>query len=164
MRIAIYSGSFDIVTEGHLWMIKEGARLFDRLIVGIGTNPNKQTVFDFATRKQLLESICADLPDNILIEEFANLALVQFAHDKNASYILRGIRSISDFDYERMLKNVNTDLDSSIETVFLMPPRHLAEVSSSMVRGMLQINGWEHIIQRYVPELMREVLIDRFSQ
>lgn len=163
MRIAIYSGSFDIVTEGHLWMIKEGIRLFDKLIVGIGTNPSKQTLFDFKTRKQLLESVCMEFADKVVIEDFGNLALVQFARDKNAAYILRGIRSVSDFDYERMLKNVNTDLDESIETVFLIPPRHLAEVSSSMVKGMLQINGWETIIKRYVPEATRDALIVHFS-
>ena len=163
MRIAIYSGSFDIVTEGHLWMIKKGLSLFDQLIVGIGTNPDKQTLFDFKTRKQLLESICQDLSGNLIIEDFGNLALVQFAHDKNAKYILRGIRSMSDFDYERMLKNVNTDLDESIETIFLMPPRHLAEVSSSMVKGMLKIKDWENIVKRYVPEVMRSALIERFS-
>jgi len=163
MRIAIYSGSFDIVTEGHLWMIKKGISLFDQLIVGIGTNPSKQTLFDFKTRKQLLETVCAGLADNLIIEDFGNLALVQFARDKNASYILRGIRSVSDFDYERMLKNVNTDLDESIETVFLMPPKNLSEVSSSMVKGMLQINGWETIVKRYVPDTMRVALIERFS-
>lgn len=163
MRIAIYSGSFDIITEGHLWMIKTGIKLFDKLIVGIGTNPNKQNLFDFKARKQLLETICAELSDNLVIEDFSNLALVQFAHDKNASYILRGIRSVSDFDYERTLKNVNSDLDEKIETVFLMPPRHLSEVSSSMVKGMLKIKGWELIIKRYVPETMRSALIVRFS-
>lgn len=163
MRIAIYSGSFDIVTEGHLWMIKQGIELFDQLIVGIGTNPSKQTLFDFKTRKQLLESVCEGLADNLLIEDFGNLALVQFAHDKNASYILRGIRSVADFDYERMLKNVNTDLDDSIETVFLMPPKNLSDVSSSMVKGMLQVKDWETIVKRYVPDAMREALIARFS-
>lgn len=163
MRIAIYSGSFDIVTEGHLWMIKKGVSLFDQLIVGIGTNPSKQTLFDFKTRKRLLESVCAGLADNLVIEDFGNLALVQFARDKNAQYILRGIRSVSDFDYERMLKNVNTDLDESIETVFLMPPKNLSEVSSSMVKGMLKIRGWEEITKRYVPEAMRIALIERFS-
>lgn len=163
MRIAVYSGSFDIVTEGHLWMIKKGISLFDQLVVGIGTNPSKQTLFDFKTRKQLLETVCEGLADNLIIEDFSNLALVQFARDKNASYILRGIRSVSDFDYERMLKNVNTDLDESIETVFLMPPKNLSEVSSSMVKGMLQINGWEAIVKRYVPDTMRAALIKRFS-
>lgn len=163
MRTAIYSGSFDIVTEGHFWMIKKGVELFDQLIIGIGTNPDKQALFDFKTRKQLLETICAGLSDNIIIEDFSNLALVQFAHDKNAKYILRGIRSISDFDYERMLKNVNADLDDSIETVFLMPPKNLSEVSSSMVKGMLKIQGWETIIKRYVPDAMQLALIQRFS-
>ncbi len=163
MRIAIYSGSFDIVTEGHLWMIKKGISLFDKLIVGIGTNPDKQTLFDFKTRKHLLETVCEGFADNLVIEDFGNLALVQFARDKNAQYILRGIRSVSDFDYERMLKNVNTDLDESIETIFLMPPKNLSEVSSSMVKGMLKINGWETIIKRYVPDAMRVALIKRFS-
>jgi pantetheine-phosphate adenylyltransferase len=163
MRIAIYSGSFDIVTEGHLWMIKQGVSLFDQLIVGIGTNPGKQTLFDFKTRKQLLETTCHGLAQNLIIEDFGNLALVQFARNKNAAYILRGIRSVSDFDYERMLKNVNTDLDESIETIFLMPPKNLSDVSSSMVKGMLKIKGWETIIKRYVPEAMRDALIDRFS-
>jgi pantetheine-phosphate adenylyltransferase len=163
VRIAIYSGSFDIVTEGHLWMIKKGIALFDKLIVGIGTNPDKQTLFDFKTRKRLLESICVGLADNLVIEDFGNLALVQFAHNNNAQYILRGIRSVSDFDYERMLKNVNTDLDESIETLFLMPPKHLSDVSSSMVKGMLKIHDWETIIKRYVPDVMRDALIERFS-
>ena len=163
MRIAVYSGSFDIVTEGHLWMIKKGLALFDRLIVGIGTNPGKQTLFDFKTRKQLLESVCTGLSDNLVIEDFGNLALVQFARDKQAQYILRGIRSVSDFDYERMLKNVNTDLDDSIETIFLMPPKNLSEVSSSMVKGMLKIKGWEQIVKRYVPVAMQDTLIKCFS-
>ncbi|MDP0491986.1 MAG: pantetheine-phosphate adenylyltransferase [Verrucomicrobiota bacterium JB023] len=157
MRTAVYAGSFDPPTNGHLWMIEQGLSLFDRLIVAIGTNPSKTYTFTVEERLSLLKASTPDKPD-LEIAYFDNRYLVDYAKMKDAAYILRGIRSPGDYEYERVMRHINNDLAPTITTVFLMPPRELAQVSSSMVESLIGPQGWEKTVQRYVPEPVFEAL------
>lgn len=160
MRIAVYAGSFDPLTNGHVWMIERGLRLFDRLIVAIGTNPQKTYSFSIEDRLELLK---ASLPksDRMEIAHFDNRYLVDYAAEKDAAYILRGIRTADDYEYERVMRHINADLAPAIDTVFLMPPRDIAELSSSMVKGLIGPDGWEETVRRYVPAPVFDALAHR---
>ena len=126
MSSVIYAGSFDPPTNGHVWMIEEGARLFQTLTVAIGTNPEKDTTFSTEERIHMLKSITAGISaTNVSVEVFDNRYLVDYARSVGANYILRGIRSPADFEYERVMRHINADICPQITTVFLMPPREL---------------------------------------
>jgi len=157
MRTAVYAGSFDPLTHGHLWIIQRGLELFDHLYVAIGTNPSKSYTFSLKQRLKMLES---SLPaaDNLTISSFHNRYLVDYASEVGAQYILRGIRSSSDYDYERVMRHINSDMAPDITTFFLMPPRDIAELSSSMVKGLIGPAGWQQNVKRYVPEAVFDVL------
>ena len=144
MKRGAYAGSFDPPTIGHLWMIQNGAALFDELVVAVGINPEKKYQFPAEERVEMLRESAR----GVRIETF-NETLAAFARSIGAKYLLRGIRSTADSDYERVMRNVNGDLDPEITTVFLMPPRELAEVSSSLVKGLMR---WPDAVRRYVPE------------
>ncbi|MFT5498673.1 MAG: pantetheine-phosphate adenylyltransferase [Kiritimatiellia bacterium] len=150
MRKAVYAGSFDPPTNGHVWMINEGLKLFDDLTVAIGINPGKTYTFTIEERISLLK---ASLPTNehLDVADFENRFLVDYAQDVGAQYILRGIRSENDYEYERVMRNINEDINGNITTVFLMPPRNIAELSSSMVEGLVGPVGWESHVEEYVP-------------
>lgn len=150
-RIAVYAGSFDPLTNGHLWMIAQGAAMFDQLIVAIGDNPDKKYTFSHWERRAMLEEALAGQP-HIRIEEFHNRFLVDFAAENHASIVIRGIRSSQDYEYERVMRHINADMAPGISMVFLMPPRDIAELSSSMVKGLIGPDGWEVQVKRYVPE------------
>ena len=149
-RLGVYAGSFDPLTVGHLWMIEQGVNLFDRLIVAIGINPDKRYTFPLEERLGLLRKSLKQFR-NISVVSFSNRYLIDYAQSVGATHILRGIRSESDYEYERTMRNINGDLDSSICSVFLMPPRGIAEVSSSMVKGLVGPKGWQQVVQKYVP-------------
>lgn len=150
-KIAVYAGSFDPVTNGHLWMIEQGSYLFDKLIVAIGVNVEKKTYFTLNERLDLLKKTVATF-DNVEVTEFTNKYLVRYTDEVKANFILRGIRNGTDFEYEKSMRLINSDMNSTITTVFLMPPREIAEVSSSTVRGLVGTEGWQQVINRYVPK------------
>lgn len=131
-------------------MIEEGARLFDHLTVAIGVNPDKKYTFPMEDRLAMLREATRKFR-NVTIASFSNHYLINYAQIVRATHILRGIRSESDYEFERTMRNVNGDLDAGICTVFLMPPRGIAEVSSSMVRGLIGPVGWRKIVHKYVP-------------
>src|SRR5215470_10578903 len=149
-RLGVYAGSFDPPTIGHLWMIEQGVRLFDRLIVAVGVNPEKRYTFSLEARLEMLRDSTKNLR-NVAVASFCNRYLIHYAQSVGATHILRGIRSESDYEFERTMRNINGDLDSGICTVFLMPPRGIAEVSSSMVKGLIGPVGWRKIVRKYVP-------------
>ncbi|HEX4998430.1 MAG TPA: pantetheine-phosphate adenylyltransferase [Terriglobia bacterium] len=161
-RTGVYAGSFDPITNGHLWMIAEGARLFDRLIVTIGVNPDKKYTFPLDERLAMVRESIASIP-NVSVTSFSNRYLIHYAQSINASHILRGIRSVGDFEFERTMRHINADLDSDIATVFLMPPRDIAEISSSMVKGLIGPEGWKKVVRKYVPAPVYRRLIGRRS-
>jgi len=153
-RTAIYAGSFDPITNGHLWMIAEGAKLFDKLVVLVATNPDKKFLFSTGERldmiREALKSAC--IPGIQVEELYEHYYTVGCAKKFKAQYLLRGIRTVSDFDYERALRLINRDIEEDVQTVFLMPPRDLAEISSSLVKGLVGPVRWEQLISKYVPE------------
>jgi len=151
VKHAVYAGSFDPVTNGHLWMIEEGRKLFDRLTVAIGANPAKTYTFSLKKRIQLLEETIPPAP-SIEVRHFDHRYLVDYATEIGAGYILRGIRSPNDYDYERVMRHINADIRPDVTTVFLIPSRQVAEVSSSMVKGLVGPDGWESQVRRYVPD------------
>jgi pantetheine-phosphate adenylyltransferase len=148
--LAVYAGSFDPLTVGHLWMIEEGRRIFRKLHVAIGINPEKKYHFTLKERVEMLRHSTREFR-NVTVGTFSNLYLVDYAQAIGASHILRGIRSQADYEFERTMRNINGDFEPGITTVFLMPPRNIAEVSSSMVKGLIGPKGWEKIVKRYVP-------------
>jgi pantetheine-phosphate adenylyltransferase len=157
MRIAVYAGSFDPPTNGHLWMIQRGLEMFDRLIVAIGSNPSKSYSYTVEERLEMLRASVPD-SDRLEIDHFNNRYLVDYAKKKNATYILRGIRSPNDYEYERVMRHINADMAPEITTAFLMPPRDVAELSSSMIKSLTGPEGWEETVKRYVPPEVFKVL------
>jgi pantetheine-phosphate adenylyltransferase len=149
--VGVYAGSFDPLTVGHIWMIEQGAKLFDRLIVAIGVNPEKKSRFTLEERLRMLQESTQQFR-TVSSAAFSNRYLIHYAQSVGATHILRGIRSVSDYEFERTMRNINSDLDAAICTVFLMPPRDIAEVSSSMVRGLVGPTGWQKTIRKYVPD------------
>lgn len=132
-------------------MIEQGVGLFDELIVGVGINPDKKYTFSLADRLIMLRESLAELR-NLSVTSFSNRYLIDYAKSVGATHILRGIRSESDYEYERTMRNINGDLDSQICSVFLMPPRDIAEVSSSMVKGLVGPKGWQKVVRKYLPK------------
>ena len=158
-RKAVYAGSFDPPTNGHMYMIREGARLFDELVVAVGVNPGKSTTFDVDTRLALLNEITDGMP-NVRVDSFEHKYLVSYAADQGAQFILRGLRNAQDFEYERTMRMVNADMQPGISTVFLITPRDLAETSSSFVKSLVGPDGWEAVVRTFVPEpVMRQLLL-----
>lgn len=161
MARAVYAGSFDPVTNGHLWMVEQGARLFGSLIVAIGNNPEKKPTFGVERRQKLIEESISSLDASAIeVAAFNNRYLVEYAEAAGAQYILRGIRSGADYEYERVMRHINEDLCERITTVFLMPPRHIAEVSSNLVKSMVGPDGWEETVGRFVPGCVLEALCE----
>lgn len=158
LRRAVYAGSFDPPTNGHLWMIAEAQQLFDELIVAIGINPDKKSSYTLEERRLMLQSITAEFP-NVRVATFANEFLVNYANSVQAAFIVRGIRSSADYEYERAIRYINADLQPDIKTVFLMPPREIAEISSTMVKGLIGPQGWRDMVQRYVPRAVYEKML-----
>lgn len=151
MKKAVYAGSFDPVTNGHLWIIQQAATLFDSLIVAIGENFEKRYNLSLQDRIDLLKAVTKDSA-NIEITCFKNEYLVNYAKRMNAEFIVRGIRNSTDYEYERSMRYVNSDLCKEINTIFLMPPRNYVEVSSNMVKSLVGSEGWEDIVGQYVPQ------------
>ncbi len=148
--LALYAGSFDPPTLGHEWMIRQGAAMFPRLIVAIGQNPAKKSIYSVEQRLTWLRGMTANV-GNVEVTAFGNLLLANYAAQAGATHILRGIRSEADFAYEQTMRHINADLNPGLTTIFLMPPRDIAEVSSSLVRGLIGPEGWRDIVARYVP-------------
>jgi len=162
-RVGVYAGSFDPLTVGHLWMIEQGDELFDRLIVAVGFNPGKHSTFSVEERLRMSRGATRHLP-HIEIASFGPQFLINYAWSVGATHILRGIRSAPDYEYERVMRNINGDLEREITTVFLMPPRDIAEVSSSMVKGLIGPVGWKRILRKYVPASVYEQILATFDE
>jgi len=161
--IGVYAGSFDPLTVGHVWMIAEGAKLFPSFIVAIGRNPDKRYTFTDAERLTMLTE-AAKAHRHVRVDSFENEYLIDYARSVGATHILRGIRSSADFEYERFMRNINGDLAPGLTTVFLLPPREIAEVSSSMVKGLIGPRGWEKIVRPYVPPPVYRQLLEQYHE
>jgi pantetheine-phosphate adenylyltransferase len=156
-RIAVYAGTFDPVTIGHLWMIEAGSMIFDKLVVAIGTNPDKKCYFSLEERILMIKESISNY-SNVTVDTYTNRFLIKYAESIGAKFILRGIRSTSDYEYEKSINYVNRHLNSGIITIFLLPPREMIEISSSVVRGLIGPEGWETVVSKYVPASVFERL------
>lgn len=162
-RVAVYAGSFDPPTNGHLWMIKQGSKMFDKLIVAIGVNPDKKYTFSVDERIQMLKDSVKGCP-NVSINYFDNKYLVKYAQTIGADFILRGIRNSADFNFEQGMNNINRDINSNINTVFLMPPRELCEISSSFVKSLIGPEGWQTVVSQYVSKPVFNKIKQKYIQ
>lgn len=162
MGKAVYAGSFDPLTNGHLWMIKTGSRIFEELIVAIGTNPDKRYTFTLEERLEMLKRSTRQFK-NVRIDSFENKFLVDYADSVEAKHILRGIRTERDYGYERGMRYVNNKLNPEVNTLFLIPPKSLTEVSSSLVKGLVGSQGWERAIEDYVPREVYNGFLIKFE-
>jgi pantetheine-phosphate adenylyltransferase len=162
VKRAVYAGSFDPITLGHLWMVRAGADLFDELVVAIGVNPEKKYAFPLEERLDMLRESIGERPD-VRVDTFGSLYLVDYARSVGAGYVLRGIRTEADYGFERGMRHVNADLNPDVVTVFLMPPREISEVSSSLVKGLIGPEGWEEVVARLVPPAVHRALLRRFG-
>ena len=158
MRIAIYPGSFDPVTLGHLDIIRRASGLFDRLIVAVMHNQNKKPMFSVEERMEMLRRTTAGLP-NVEIESFGGL-LADYARRKNACVLVKGLRAVSDFEYEFQMTAINYQLDRNLETLFIMStPQHMY-LSSSVVREIASMGG---DIKEFVPPCVERALREKFG-
>jgi len=162
MAKAVYAGSFDPVTNGHLWMIKEGAKLFDKLVVAVGTNPNKEPTFSLEERVDMLKKVSYDTP-NVTVDSFENQFLVHYANSGEAKFILRGIRSVKDYEDEKVMIHTNSNLNPNITTSLLIPPEGIADISSSSVKNLIGPEHWEDAIEMYVPRSVYNSLLIKFN-
>ena len=152
-KIAIYPGSFDPITNGHIDLIHRAARLFDEVIVAITQNINKNSFLSIDERMEAV-NISVQSLDNVRILSFDSL-LVDFARDHNAQIIIRGLRAVSDFEYEFQLSGMNKRLNPNIETLFMTPSEEFANISSSLVREILSLGG---DIGPFVPECVETII------
>ncbi|HUC91020.1 MAG TPA: pantetheine-phosphate adenylyltransferase [Paenibacillus sp.] len=159
VSVAVYPGSFDPVTFGHLDIIHRAAKQFDRLIVAVLNNTSKMPMFTVDERKDLLRQVTKDMP-NVEIDSFRDL-LVRYMKTRQANVIIRGIRSISDFDYELQLASTNRQLDSEIETIFMMTNPKYSYLSSSIVKEIAKFQG---NVQDLVPPEVEWALREKYTR
>jgi pantetheine-phosphate adenylyltransferase len=154
--LAIYPGSFDPMTNGHLDLIERGSRLFDHLIVAVLTNPEKKSLFSVRERVEMLRQVTAGMR-NISVDTFSGL-LVDYAAQKKARVTLRGVRAFSDYEYELQMALMNRKLQPTLETVFLMPAESYTYLSSRLVKEIFQNGG---SVKALVPALVEERLQEK---
>ena len=138
-RVGVYPGTFDPITLGHLDIIRRGAHLVDRLVIGVTTNPSKEPMFTVAERMAIVTREVADIP-GVTVVEFDSL-LMDFAESQGSSLILRGLRAVADFEYEYQMAGMNQQLNDDIETVFLMADVSLQPIASRLVKEIARYGG-----------------------
>ncbi len=157
---AVYPGTFDPVTNGHLDVIERAAKIFDELIVAVTTNPAKTPWFTLEERVEMLKECCSHLP-NVTVEAFDGL-LVNFVRRKGAKVIIKGLRAVTDFDYEFQMAAINRKLAPEIETLFLMTSLPYAYLSSSAVKEVASLNGClKDLVPDNVAERLRRKVEER---
>jgi pantetheine-phosphate adenylyltransferase len=157
-KTAIYPGSFDPITNGHLDLIERGLRIFDEIIVAIAVNPVKQPLFTIEERVELIQQVLKDHP-RVRIDHFTGL-LVDFVRQQNTNVIMRGLRAVSDFDYEFQLALMNRRLAPQIETVFLMTSLKWVFLSSSILKEAVSLGG---VVEDIVPPIVFQRLREKFG-
>jgi pantetheine-phosphate adenylyltransferase len=140
VKVAVYPGTFDPITLGHLDIIRRGSHLVDKLVIGVTTNPSKEPMFSVAERLAMVRREVAGMPGNIEVVEFDSL-LMDFAESQQATAILRGLRAVADFEYEFQMAGMNQQLNEEIETVFLMADASLQPIASKLVKEIARLGG-----------------------
>ena len=159
MKTVLYPGSFDPFTNGHYDLVCRAAQLFDKVIVAVAADNNKHTLFTLDERKALAEASVKDF-GNVEVEAFTGL-LVNYAKAKGASALVRGLRMVSDFEYEMQMATFNKDLCHELETVFFIADAELSYISSSQVRGIASLGG---NVERYVTAEVAEALKQKYQK
>jgi pantetheine-phosphate adenylyltransferase len=159
MKIALYPGSFDPVTNGHLDVIQRAAKLCDKLVVSVGCNAAKNSVFSVEERQAYLREGCSHL-SNVEVSSFSGLLVAEARH-LNATAVVRGLRAVSDFEWEFQMALMNRELYPDCETIFLMPSPKYSFVSSTMIREIAQLGG---DISAFVPECVAHQLKKRLMK
>ena len=157
--IAVCPGSFDPITFGHLDIIKRGAKVFDQVYVCVLNNSSKQPLFTVEERCDLIREVTKDIP-NVCVESYKGL-LMEYAREKQAQTILRGLRAVSDFEYEMQITSMNRVLDANIETLFMMTNNQFSFLSSSIVKEAAKYKG---NISELVPEVVEKALKSKFIE
>lgn len=139
MRIGVYPGTFDPITNGHVDIIKRCLMIFDQIIVAVAPNPEKQPLFNTEDRVGMIQEACRGIP-HLQVERFDSL-LVDYANAKGAVAVIRGLRAVSDFEYELQMALMNQQLDPKIQTVFMMPSQEFTYLTSSIVKGVARHGG-----------------------
>jgi pantetheine-phosphate adenylyltransferase len=158
MKIAIYPGTFDPVTNGHVDVAERAARLFDKVIICVAVNSAKAPIFDATERVQLVKEAVKEIK-NIAVEEFDGL-LVEYAKSKKADVIVRGLRAVSDFEYEFQMALTNRKLCADVDTVFLMPDEKFTYLNSSIVREIARFGG---DVSEFVPPHVQKELLKKIE-
>ena len=158
-RLAVYAGSFDPPTLGHLDLIERASALFSDVIVGIGRHPTRSPLFSIEERLDLVARVAAHLP-NVTVEAFDGL-LIAFCKEKKARVIVRGLRAATDFEYELQIAHANADLEPDVDTVFLPTRTKNGFISASLVREIASHHG---DVSRYAPGVVCEALVARFAR
>jgi pantetheine-phosphate adenylyltransferase len=158
MPVAIYPGSFDPLTNGHLSLIQRGLQMFDRVIVAIAVNPKKTPLFSIDERRELIRQACSD--PRVEVDAFEGL-LVEYAKRRKVNVLLRGLRAVSDFEFEFQLANMNRKLAPGIETVFMMTGEDYFYISSQLVREVATFGG---DVTGLVPDNVHAKLLEKFGR
>jgi len=159
MKRAIYPGSFDPVTNGHLDVVERACKLFDEVIVSVAHNDEKQPLFSLEERIEFLQQTVSTI-DNVQIAHFDGL-LVEFAITQQACAVIRGLRAVSDFEFEFQMALMNRKLQGAVETIFLMPKEEYCYLSSRIIKEIARLGG---DVSKFVPSLVADALAKKFSR
>lgn len=158
-KIAVYPGSFDPITNGHLSLVKRGMEIFDKIIIAVASNPEKKPFFTLDERIEMVRESVKDYP-SVFVESFDGL-LVEFVESRNSNIILRGLRAVSDFEYEFQLALMNRRLNRKIQSIFLMTDYRWLYLSSTIVKEAAELGG---SIQGLVPEIVEKRMREKFGR
>ena len=158
MRIAIYPGSFDPFTNGHLDIVDRAATLFDKIIIAIAVNSEKNTLFSLSEREDMIAEVIKNKKD-VTVVSFTGL-LVEFAKEVGAKTIIRGIRAVTDFEYEYAIYQMNRDLNPDLDTVFLLASKEYSFLSSTILK---EVARYGQSVSEYAPPVISEALLKRFG-
>ncbi|WLP94935.1 pantetheine-phosphate adenylyltransferase [Psychrobacter sp. M13] len=155
----LYPGTFDPITNGHVDLVTRATKLFDEVVIAVALGHHKKPIFDFEERVDMVESVFADLPQ-VSVVGFEGL-LVEFMRERNATAVLRGLRAMSDFEYEFQLANMNRELDENFEAVFLTPSQNYSFISSTMIREVAKLGG---DVTKFVPTCVTQAFAQKFNK
>ena len=160
MKIAVYPGSFDPFTNGHKNIIERGVQVFDQIVVAVAHNSSKKTVFTVEERVEILNEVFKDR-DDVKVDYFEGL-LVDYIKRKGTNIVLRGMRTVSDFEFEMQMALANKTLSSELETVFMVTDSEYSHISSSVIKEVISLNGSaSHMVPEVVEKRLREKLLKR---
>lgn len=159
MRIGVYPGTFDPITNGHLDIIKRAAKLFDKIYVVVPNNVNKKALFTVDERIELIKETTKDIP-NVVVDK-TSLLTVQYAKSVGSLTIIRGLRMVSDFEYELQMSALNKSIDQDVETIFIMSSHEYSFLSSSSVKEMVCFNA---DVTNFVPKVVNDALLNKYNK